>query len=125
MAQRTVQPGRPCSRDRGIRGSSFVYRTRRPFDPVRFRAFLDGPWPGVIRAKGHFWLARRPRHVGLMSAAGVQRHCEPMGLWWAAVPRQDWLGHPQFRQHPCCVGRLSGQLGSAGLVALEDPFPAW
>ncbi|MGO8657467.1 GTP-binding protein, partial [Rhizobium ruizarguesonis] len=50
--------------------SSFVYRTRRPFDPMRFRAFLDEPWPGVIRAKGHFWLATRPRHVGLMSAAG-------------------------------------------------------
>lgn len=26
--------------------SSFVYRTRRPFDPMRFRAFLDEPWPG-------------------------------------------------------------------------------
>jgi len=133
--------------------SSFVYRTRRPFDPMRFRAFLDEPWPGVMRAKGHFWLATRPRHVGLMSAAGVQRRCEPMGLWWAAVPRQDWPPHQQFRQHLesrwdsawgdrrqelVFIGvdmdetgvrsALDGCLASADprdWATLEDPFPAW
>jgi G3E family GTPase len=78
---------------------SFVYRERRPFDPARFRSFLDKPWPGVLRAKGHFWLATRPQHVGLMSAAGVQRRCEPMGLWWAVVPRQDWPPHPEFQEY--------------------------
>ncbi len=133
--------------------SSFIYRTRRPFDPMRFRAFLDEPWPGVMRAKGHFWLATRPRHVGLMSAAGVQRRCEPMGLWWAAVPRQDWPNHQQFRQHLesrwdsawgdrrqelVFIGvdmdetgvrtALDGCLASADprdWATLEDPFPAW
>ncbi|WP_205932181.1 GTP-binding protein [Rhizobium leguminosarum] len=133
--------------------SSFVYRTRRPFDPKRFRAFLDEPWPGVIRAKGHFWLATRPRHVGLMSAAGVQRRCEPMGLWWAAVPRQDWPSHQQFRQHlesrwDSAWGDRRQELVFIGVdmdetgvrtalddclassdprdwSALEDPFPAW
>jgi G3E family GTPase len=133
--------------------SSFVYRTRRPFDPVRFRAFLDDPWSGVIRAKGHFWLATRPRHVGLLSAAGVQRRCEPMGLWWAAVPRQDWPEHLQFRQHLQSqwdaawgdrrqelvfigVGMdetgvraaLNDCLASPdprGWSTLKDPFPAW
>jgi G3E family GTPase len=133
--------------------SSFVYRTRRPFDPKRFRAFLDEPWPGVIRAKGHFWLATRPRHVGLMSVAGVQRRCEPMGLWWAAVPRQDWPSHQQFRQHlesrwDSAWGDRRQELVFIGVdmdetgvrtaldeclassdprdwSALEDPFPAW
>lgn len=133
--------------------SSFVYRTRRPFDPMRFRAFLDEPWPGVMRAKGHFWLATRPRHVGLMSAAGVQRRCEPMGLWWAAVPRHDWPPHQQFRQHLesrwdsawgdrrqelVFIGvdmdekgvrtALDGCLASTDprdWATLEDPFPAW
>jgi len=133
--------------------SSFVYRTRRPFDPKRFRAFLDEPWPGVIRAKGHFWLATRPQHVGLMSAAGVQRRCEPMGLWWAAVPRQDWPSHPQFRQRlesqwDLTWGDRRQELVFIGVgmdeasvrvalddclasvdpqdwVELEDPFPAW
>ncbi|MBY2937600.1 GTP-binding protein [Rhizobium leguminosarum] len=133
--------------------SSFVYRTRRPFDPKRFRAFLDEPWPGVIRAKGHFWLATRPRHVGLMSVAGVQRRCEPMGLWWAAVPRQDWPSHQQFRQHlesrwDSAWGDRRQELVFIGVdmdetgvrtalddclassdprdwSALEDPFPTW
>ena len=79
--------------------ASFVYRARRPFDPARFRAFLDKPWPGVLRAKGHFWLATRPDWVGLLSVAGVQRRCEPLGFWWAAVPRQNWPQYPQFRQY--------------------------
>lgn len=133
--------------------SSFVYRTRRPFDPEGFRAFLDEPWPGVIRAKGHFWLATRPRHVGIMSVAGVQRRCEPMGLWWAAVPRADWPSHEQFRQHMegwwdsawgdrrqelvfIGVGMdeagirasLDGCLASPNppdWAQLRDPFPAW
>jgi G3E family GTPase len=34
----------------GIR--SFVYRARRPFAPVAFNAFVNKPWPGVVRAKG-------------------------------------------------------------------------
>ena len=133
--------------------TSFVYRTRRPFDPTRFRAFLDEPWPGVIRAKGHVWLATRPRHVGLMSAAGTQRRCEPMGLWWAAVPRQDWPSHQQFREqierrwHSAWGDRrqelvfigvdmdetsvrtaLDDCLASSDprdWSALKDPFPAW
>ena len=32
--------------------TSFVYRARRPFVPVRFDQFLREQWPGVIRAKG-------------------------------------------------------------------------
>jgi G3E family GTPase len=57
---------------------------------------LDQPWPGVIRAKGHFWLATRPDWVGVLSVAGVQRRCEPMGFWWATVPKSAWPSHPQF-----------------------------
>ena len=79
--------------------SSFVYRARRPFDPARFRAYLSKPWPGVLRAKGYFWLATRPDWVGLMSVAGAQRRCEPMGFWWAAVPRQNWPLYREFRQY--------------------------
>jgi len=92
-------PGAHLSETEEFGISSFVYRARHPFDPAKFRAFLDKPWPGVLRAKGHFWLATRPDWAGLMSVAGAQRRCEPMGFWWAAVPRQNWPRHPQFRQY--------------------------
>lgn len=87
----------PESDEYGI--SSFVYMERRPFDPVRFLAFLNSPWPGVIRAKGHFWLATRPDWVGLLSVAGLQRRCEPMGHWWATVPKPSWPSDAPFREH--------------------------
>lgn len=70
--------------------SSFVYRARRPFDPVAFDRFTAAPWPGLIRAKGHFWLATRPRWVGELSLAGAICRLSGLGYWWAAVPKSRW-----------------------------------
>ena len=78
----------PETEEYGIR--SFVYRARAPFDPTRFRASLDRSWPGVIRAKGFFWLATRPHHVGELSQAGPLVRTTKMGLWWASVPKSRW-----------------------------------
>ncbi|WFR96176.1 GTP-binding protein [Rhizobium tumorigenes] len=78
----------PETAEYGIR--SFVYREKRPFDPARLRAFLDRPWPGVVRSKGFFWLATRPNHVGELSQAGAMVRTANMGLWWASVPRERW-----------------------------------
>ncbi|WP_349630153.1 GTP-binding protein [Bradyrhizobium manausense] len=50
---------------------SFVYRARRPFEPTKFHDFPQQAWPGVIRAKGHFWIATRPQWVREMSQAGA------------------------------------------------------
>ena len=77
---------------------SFVYRARRPFDPRKFRAVVEAGWPGVIRAKGHFWIATRPEWAATLSIAGAQSRCEARGHWWAAVPGQFWPRHPEFRQ---------------------------
>ncbi|MFQ3595061.1 MAG: GTP-binding protein [Sphingomonadaceae bacterium] len=77
---------------------SFAYRARRPFEPAKFRAFLNQSWPGVVRAKGHFWLATRPEWVGEMSQAGSQVTSQALGRWWAAVPRNRWPDSGAFEQ---------------------------
>lgn len=77
--------------------TSFVYRARRPFDPQKFHGFIHSSWPGVIRAKGHFWLATRPQWVGELSQAGAIVRSEAMGFWWAAIPKERWPDHPEWR----------------------------
>jgi G3E family GTPase len=78
----------------GIR--SFVYRERRPFHPERFDRFCNRTWPGVVRAKGFFWLATRPSHVGELAQAGALVKTYRRGLWWAAVPKTRWPDDPAF-----------------------------
>ncbi|MCW5714069.1 MAG: zinc metallochaperone GTPase ZigA [Bauldia sp.] len=86
----------PETEEYGIQ--SFVYRARRPFAPEKLNAFIKRTWPGLIRAKGHFWLATRPNWVGEFSLAGAIARVEPMGSWWVAVPRDRWPDHPEWRQ---------------------------
>ncbi len=77
--------------------TSFVYRARRPFHPERFQDFLASTWPGVVRAKGLFWLATRPGRVGEMSLAGAICQTGSIGSWWASVPKEHWPTQPDWR----------------------------
>ena len=79
--------------------SSFVYRARRPFDPQKIHDALNGPLPGVIRAKGHFWIATRPDWLAEFSLAGAMSTIKPMGRWWASVPAERRPDHPQARAY--------------------------
>ena len=79
--------------------TSHVYRARQPFDPARILAVLNGDLPGVIRAKGHFWIATRPDWVAEFSLAGALSSIRPLGTWWAAVPQARWPDHDSARAY--------------------------
>jgi G3E family GTPase len=77
--------------------SSFVYRARRPFHPWRFWQCIHTEWPGVVRSKGYFWLASRPRFVGIWSQAGGACTYQAAGIWWAAIDRAEWPDDPESK----------------------------
>ncbi|TVR98611.1 MAG: GTP-binding protein [Wenzhouxiangellaceae bacterium] len=85
----------PETEEYGIR--HFTWRDPRPLHPERFMAFLNSQWSGVLRAKGHFWLATRPEWVGELSQAGPLVRHQAMGLWWAAIDRSQWPDDPHWR----------------------------
>jgi G3E family GTPase len=78
----------PETEEYGI--GSFVFRARRPFHPERFWNLVHSDWPGLLRSKGFFWLSTRNDVVGGWSQAGGSAEHRPVGLWWAAVPKDRW-----------------------------------
>ncbi|MBM7066296.1 GTP-binding protein [Actibacterium sp. 188UL27-1] len=79
--------------------ASFVYRARLPFVPERILEVLNGDLPGVIRAKGHFWISTRPQWVAEFSLAGALSSVKPLGTWWAAVPEDRRPTHESARTY--------------------------
>jgi G3E family GTPase len=85
----------PESEEFGI--TNFVWRARRPLHPARWKRCIEGDLPGVIRAKGYFWLATRMPWAGSWQLAGAIGRHEAAGFWFAAVPEQSWPADPGWR----------------------------
>ncbi len=80
----------PETEEYGI--SSFVFRARKPFHPMRLWNLIhdEEVWKNVLRSKGFFWLATRMKTVGEWAQAGGSLNLSPAGSWWASVPKSRW-----------------------------------
>jgi G3E family GTPase len=120
----------PETEEYGI--SSFVYRARRPFHPQRLWEQVDRGFPGVLRAKGFFWVATRPDLVGSWSQAGQLVEVNPAGFWYAVSPPDSWdvdddqraeleaLWHPELGDRRQEIAVIGQGLDRLGLEALLD-----
>jgi G3E family GTPase len=50
---------------------------------------------GLFRVKGILWLATRNLLVGGVSRTVWQNGCGAAGIWWAALPRDQWPQTPE------------------------------
>ena len=74
----------PHGHSHGI--TSLVFQARRPLDGEKFHAFLLGGLPpGLLRAKGFFWLREKPADIGFLSIAGGQVKQDFIGTWAAEL----------------------------------------
>lgn len=80
----------PETEEYGI--SSFTYETPQPFDAEKLWKFFSEHknWRGVLRSKGFFWVAADHRIAYEWAQAGGVSSVNPAGMWWAAVPRDQW-----------------------------------
>jgi G3E family GTPase len=77
----------------GVR--SVVYQARRPFVGAKFYAMMETRMPGLLRAKGFFWLRDRPDEMGFVSLAGGLVRYDFLSYWWAAMVESGKVGLDQ------------------------------
>jgi len=79
---------------------SFVYRSRKPFDPTRFWAYVQGEFPyTVIRSKGMFWIASRPDQALIWGQAGGSMRTDSAGVWWDSMPWEKRIRYVAFLEN--------------------------
>ena len=77
--------------------SSFVFRDKRPFHPERFQNYINTEFPlTIIRSKGLFWLASRPKQALSWSQAGGSLRADIAGVWWSSMPYGDRITFAGF-----------------------------
>ncbi|GGX08309.1 GTP-binding protein [Streptomyces chryseus] len=120
----------PETEEYGI--SSTVFRADRPFHAGRLWDFVtdgldSGAYGQILRSKGFFRLATRPRVTGLWSQAGAVARFEPSGVTGADTAQgQELVFIGTGLRAEALHSALTACLGSDGEDALaDDPFPAW
>ncbi|MFT6396608.1 MAG: G3E family GTPase [Bradymonadia bacterium] len=122
----------PETEEYGI--ASFTYRTHLPFDAEKLWAFFheDLNWQNVLRSKGFFWIAAAPDVAYQWAQAGGVSDLNPMGMWWAALPREEWdqqagerpdeqpSWHPRFGDRCQQLVFIGQQMDEAALRARLD-----
>jgi len=85
----------PETEEYGI--TSFVFRSKKPFDPKRFWNYVQHKFPEtVIRSKGLFWLASRNKQALIWSQAGGSLKADIGGVWWSSMPFSDRIQYLAF-----------------------------
>ena len=85
----------PETEEYGI--GSFVYRSKKPFDPTRFWSYIQHKFPAtIIRSKGLFWLASRPDQALVWSQAGGSLRADSAGVWWSSMPYEKRSKYVSF-----------------------------
>jgi len=88
----------PETEEYGI--SSFVYRSKRPFEPKRFWNYIQKDFPRtVIRSKGLFWIASRPEQALIWGQAGGSLRADSAGVWWSSMPYGERTQHIAFLEN--------------------------
>ncbi|WP_437393352.1 GTP-binding protein [Olivibacter jilunii] len=88
----------PETEEYGI--SSFVFRSPKPFHPMRWYNYLNQDYPNsIIRAKGLFWLASRPDKAINFSQAGGSLRIESAGHWWCSMPYEERIRYAAYHEY--------------------------
>ncbi|MFD8544677.1 GTP-binding protein [Streptomyces sp. NPDC059649] len=91
-----IAPVRRGGVDHGV--MSVLWRSRRPVHPERLADSLPRIMSGVVRSRGHLWLATRPQSVVGWRSAGRHLELRETGDWLQQDDAAAWRGVSPLRR---------------------------